>query len=149
MTRRRDALERPKMLLVPTFVAPSLIEGVGLFAASDIAAGTILWRFDPLFDRLMRPEDIAALDPVQQAYVERYGYRFEGDRRLTVVEGDNGRFMNHSGTPNTDFTVPGHGTARIDILAGTELLCDYGEFDPGFTMLPGQNFLAARQLETI
>ncbi len=139
--------ERLPMLLVPTYVAPSPIEGVGLFAAADIRAGTLIWRFEPQFDRLLSPEEVEALDAVQKAYVARYGYSFEGDRKMTVVEGDNGRFMNHSETPNTDFKTPSFGFALANIPEGAELLCDYGEFDPGFTMLPGTIFGKARLLE--
>lgn len=91
------------MLLIPAYVAPSPIEGVGLFAGEDIPAGTTIWRFDPLFDRLFSPDEVAALDPVQQAYVERYGYSHQENRQMTVLEADNGRFMNHSEMPNTDF----------------------------------------------
>lgn len=137
------------MLLVPTYVAPSPIEGVGLFAADDVPAGTRIWRFDPLFDRVMTPSAIAALDPVQQDYVERYGYSYQADRSLTVLESDNGRFMNHSDMPNTDFKSADAGYALVDIPAGSELLCNYGEFDPGFVMLPGKQFIEGRVLETV
>lgn len=136
------------MLLVPTYVAPSPIEGVGVFAATDIPAGTRIWRFDPLFDRLMTADDIAALDDVQADYVERYGYSFPADRSLTVLESDNGRFMNHSEMPNTDFKSANAGFTLVDIPQGTELLCDYGEFDPGFTMLPGKVFVSAKELQS-
>ena len=40
------------MMLVPTYVAPSRIEGVGVFAADDIAAGSLIWR---LAGRLQDP----------------------------------------------------------------------------------------------
>lgn len=135
------------MLLVSTYVAPSSIEGVGLFAAEDIPAGTAIWRFDRSFDLLLSPDDVARLDDVQAAYVERYGYSYEADRSYIVIESDNGRFMNHSETPNTDFSQSGTGTALIDIPAGAEILCDYGEFEPGFTILPGKMFLNSAQLE--
>jgi uncharacterized protein len=122
------------MMTVPTYVAPSAIEGVGIFAATDIKAGEEIWRFEP---------EIAALGPVQRDYVERYGYSHMTDRTFTVVEADNGRFMNHSETPNTDFTRPDRGFAIVDIPAGTEILCDYGEFEPEFAMQPGRRFIDA------
>lgn len=136
------------MLLIPTYVAPSPIEGVGVFAAAHIPAGARIWRFDPLFDRLMTIDDIAALDAVQADYVERYGYSFPADRNLIVLESDNGRFMNHSACPNTDFKSPTAGYTLVDIAEGTELLCDYGEFDPGFTILPGKVFVESAELQT-
>jgi SET domain-containing protein len=52
--------------------------------------------------------------------------------------------MNHSGSPNTDFTKPDMAWAIRDIAEGEEITCNYAEFDPSFTMLPGRNFIAAR-----
>ena len=137
------------MLLVSTYVAPSAIEGVGVFAQDDVASGTLLWRFDSIFDRLLTFVEIAGLDRVQQELVARYGYGYPMDRTLTVLESDNGRFMNHSDRPNTVFSDPHFGYAITDIPAGTEILCDYNEFDPGFTMLPGKLFVEGRTLESV
>ncbi|MGL5837192.1 MAG: SET domain-containing protein [Sphingorhabdus sp.] len=130
------------MLLVETYVAPSTIEGVGVFAATDIPAGAEIWRFAPAFDRVFTPEEVEALGPVQRDYVDRYGYSHMADRSMVVVEADNGRFMNHSDRPNTDFTRPDVGYAIRDIKAGEELLCDYGEFELEIAMQPGRNFMA-------
>ena len=129
------------MLLVPTYVAPSQIEGVGVFAAEDIPPGTLIWRLDPGLDRLLSPQEIELLPSVHQSFVERYGYPFPHDPSLTIVELDNGRFMNHSTAPNTRFSDPDAGFARIGISAHEELTCDYSEFDPSFRMLPGRFFL--------
>jgi SET domain-containing protein len=49
-----------------------------------------------------------------------------------VYEIDNGRFMNHSMTPNTDFSAYGIGKAIADIAAGQEMTCAYDEFYVGF-----------------
>lgn len=139
------------MMLVPTYVAPSSIEGVGIFATEDIPAGSAIWRFDPAFERVFTPDEIDRLEPVQRDYVERYGYSHMTDRSLIVVEADNGRFMNHSEQPNTDFTRPDVGFAIVDIPAGSEITCDYGEFEPEFAMQPGRLFTETsemRQLST-
>ena len=133
------------MMLIPTYVAPSRIEGVGVFAAEDIPAGSMIWRLDPRLDRLLSEQEIALLPPVHQAFVERYGYPSPHDRSLTIVELDNGRFMNHSTTPNTRFSDPDEGFTRIPIPAHQELTCDYSEFDPSFRMLPGRIFVPDRQ----
>ena len=130
------------MLIVPTYVAPSRIEGVGLFAAEEIPAGTLIWRLEPGLDRLLSKEEIARLPEVHQAFVERYGYPYPHDPRITIVELDNGRFMNHSTAPNTRFTDPDAGFSRLDIPAHEELTCDYSEFDPSFIMLPGRRFVS-------
>jgi uncharacterized protein len=128
------------MMLVPTYIAPSSIEGVGIFAAEDISAGQEIWKFDPTFDRIFTTEEICRLEPVQHDYIERYGYSHMTDRSLTIVEADNGRFMNHCNCPNTDFTRPDVGYAIVDIPAGTEITCDYSEFEPQFRMQPGRFF---------
>jgi SET domain-containing protein len=132
------------MMLIPTYVAPSRIEGVGIFAAEDIPAGTLIWRLDPALDRLLTKEEIAALPEVHQAFVERYGYPYPHDPNVTIVELDNGRFMNHSTAPNTRFSDPDAGFTRNFIAAHDELTCDYSEFDPSFTILPGRLFVIAK-----
>jgi SET domain-containing protein len=60
---------------------------------------------------------------------------------ITVLEFDNGRFMNHSDAPNTDFTDPDTGWAIRDIAAGEEITCNYRDFDPSFVMQPGRVFV--------
>ncbi|MDB5697824.1 MAG: protein-lysine N-methyltransferase [Alphaproteobacteria bacterium] len=130
------------MMLIPTYVAPSRIEGVGVFAAEDIPAGTLIWRLDPTLDRLLSKDDIAALSEVHQAFVERYGYPYPHDRSMMIVELDNGRFMNHSTVPNTSFSNPDAGFTRVAIAAHEELICDYSEFDPSFEILPGRLFVS-------
>lgn len=131
------------MLLVPTYIAPSKIEGVGVFAEQDIPAGARIWRLDPALDRLIRQEDLPSLDPHFQRFCERYSYPYPHDTSVLIVELDNGRFMNHSDAPNTVFSDPDAGFAIRDIAAGEEMLCNYAEFDPTFEMLPGRRFLAA------
>jgi SET domain-containing protein len=132
------------MMLIPTYVAPSRIEGVGLFAAENIPAGTLIWRLEPALDRLLTKEDLAALPADHQAFVERYGYPYPHDPSITIIELDNGRFMNHSTAPNTNFSDPDTGFTRTFIPAHDELTCDYSEFDPSFEILPGRIFVAAQ-----
>ncbi|MFA9200713.1 MAG: SET domain-containing protein [Cypionkella sp.] len=124
------------MLVVPTYVGPSAIEGVGVFAAQPIAAGTLIWVLDEALDRLIGGDELARLDPLQQDFAARYGYPHMTRPGITVIEFDNGRFMNHSTEPNTDFTDTEKGWAIRDIAAGEEITCDYGEFDPGFSLQP-------------
>lgn len=131
------------MMLIATYVAPSRIEGVGVFAAEDVPAGTLIWRLDPKLDRLLGKDDIAALPDVHQAFVERYGYPYPHDPEITIVELDNGRFMNHSTAPNTRFSDPDAGFARDAIAAHEELTSNYAEFDPSYEILPGRLFVSA------
>ena len=131
------------MLLVPTYVRPSRVEGVGVFAAEEIPAGTQIWRLDERFDRLIHCSEVADQPESARQFIERYGYPFPHDPDYLVVELDNGRFMNHSAEPNTNFMDPDTGFTRRAIAADEELFCDYSEFDPGFAMLPGRVYREA------
>ena len=128
------------MLIVPTFIGPSAIEGVGVFAAAPIARMQPIWVLDDMLDHQFTAAQVAALPSVMQEFVDRYGYPHMTRPGITVVEVDNGRFMNHSNAPNTNFTDPDTGWAIRDIAAGEEITCDYAEFDPGFVMQPGRQF---------
>ena len=131
------------MMLVPTYVAPSSIEGIGVFAAQKIPAGTLIWELRPGLDRLIKRDEVANLPPALQEFVERYSYPYPHDPDQLIVEIDNGRFMNHSDQPNTVFSDPDAGYTLRDIQPGEELTCNYSEFDPGFEMLPGRRFVEA------
>lgn len=117
------------MLLVPTTVGPSQIEGLGLFATAPIAAGTEVWRWHPVFDVFVPDAEIAKLPEPARDYLERYAYPapdLPGGLSLNL---DDARFMNHSDDPTLE-TVGEVCIARRDIAAGEELTCDYGAFHP-------------------
>jgi len=124
------------MMLVPTYVAASDIEGVGVFAAEPIKKGALIWRYDPSFDRLVPASWLKEQTPMMQEFLTKYAYPAHDRPDMLVIEIDNGRFMNHTLEPNTDFTRVVEGYALRDIAAGEELFCNYGEFDPGFQLLP-------------
>ena len=132
------------MMIVPNYVGPSAIEGVGVFAAAPIAKGTEIWHLSEALDLLLNEEELARLPELQRDFIARYGYPHMTRAGLTVLEFDNGRFMNHDPRPNTDFTSPEVGWAIRDIAAGEEITCDYGEFDPSFadaaSLQPGRRF---------
>ena len=123
-------------MLVPTYVAASDVEGVGVFAAEPIAKGALIWRFDPTFERLVPSSWLTEATPMMQEFLTKYAYPAHDEPEKLVIEIDNGRFMNHSLTPNTDFTKIIEGYALRDIAAGEELICNYSEFDPSFELLP-------------
>jgi hypothetical protein len=124
------------MLLVKTRLGQSPIEGMGLFAAEPIKAGSVTWRFMPGFDQLFTFEQIAALPDVARAAIETYTYVHPGSG-LYVYCLDNARFMNHADEPNTagvhvEGSIEGYDVATRDIAEGEELTCDYRQFDAGF-----------------
>lgn len=124
------------MMLVPTYVAASDVEGVGVFAAEPIKKGALIWRYDPGFDRLVPSSWLNEQTPMMRDFLTKYAYPAHDQPDMLVIEIDNGRFMNHSLAPNTDFTKVIEGYALRDIAAGEELICNYSEFDPGFELLP-------------
>ena len=137
------------MMIVPNSVGPSAIEGVGVFAAAPIRSGTAIWQLSEALDLLLSAEELARLPALQRDFVERYGYPHMTRPGLTVLEFDNGRFMNHDPSPNTDFTSPEVGWAIRDIAQGEEITCDYGEFAPNFAMQPGRRFVTAAALSRV
>jgi SET domain-containing protein len=124
------------MLLVDTFVGPSVIEGVGVFAAEPIAAGQVIYRFDPCFDRLISRAELDSYPESIRRFVNRYTYPHPTDRLMLVLDADNGRHMNHSRQPNTDFRDATFGFAIRNIASGEEITCNYADFEPEFEMLP-------------
>ncbi|MGB0087508.1 MAG: SET domain-containing protein-lysine N-methyltransferase [Rhodomicrobiaceae bacterium] len=120
------------MMLVRTYVAPSTIEGLGVYAEEFIPSGTLIWQLNPKFVATFSRGDIEDFPPHIREFVEKYSFPHLERNDLLVVELDNGRFMNHTEEPNTDFTEFSNGYATRDIHEGEEITCNYHEFDPTF-----------------
>lgn len=119
------------MMLVHCHLARSGIEGLGVFAGEPIRKGRCVWRFDPTFDILVAKDDLAKAPPTTRAVFERYAFDVATYPGQMALDGDDGRFMNHSDAPNLDFSVPGVATAMRDIEAGEELTCSYDDLATG------------------
>ncbi len=118
-------------MLVKTKLDVSTIHGIGLFAQEPIAAGTLIWVFDPKIDLKLSRQEIAELPPGCREQIERYSYR-EKYSGLYVLCGDDARFFNHTANPNCidlDNGEEGVTVAQFEIEVGTELTCDYSLFD--------------------
>jgi hypothetical protein len=124
------------MLIVATYVAPSALEGVGVFAAEPIRGGAVISRFDPEFDRLIETEKYLASPPYLKSLLDRYAFPHPDHPEFIVYEVDNSRFMNHSESPNTDFSNFAAGAALRDIEPGEELTCNYNDFFAQYELLP-------------
>ncbi|BAQ16540.1 SET domain-containing protein [Methyloceanibacter caenitepidi] len=120
------------MLLISTYVGLSSIEGLGVFADEFVPRGTLIWLYNPKFDILVGDTDVDALPPHMQNYIARYSYPHLERPGFRVIDVDNGKYMNHSRTPNTDFRLFDRGFALTDIAQGDEITCNYREFDPAF-----------------
>jgi len=112
------------MLVVDTYIGPSEINGIGLFAKKNISKGKIVWRFNPFLD--LRYTEVENYSRLIRDYLKKHAYLDEdGDWYLC---GDNARFMNHSKTPNL-ITKNGKDYAVRNIKKGEELTIDYYTFD--------------------
>jgi SET domain-containing protein len=124
------------MMLIPTELKASSIHGLGIYTLVPLTKGMHIWTLNPEFERLLNEDEVKTWPQFQQDFVYKYTYPHPQNAKLLILEVDNGRFMNHSLTPNTDFSSIYDGYARADIPAGTELTCNYNEFHPGFEMTP-------------
>ncbi len=116
------------MLLVRTSVRQSRIHGLGLFAEEFIPEGKILWRFDPLLDKVIDETSLSGLPQQVVDFIDVYSEYFP-DLGVLVLSGDNDRYTNHSEDPNTEVVLPNAPTATVratrDIQPGEEITCDY------------------------
>lgn len=120
------------MLLVATYVGPSSVHGMGLFACQDIKQGTLVYKPSPLLDVCLSEVELTKLSAAEQSTVRHYGFRNKSDG-LWYLAFDDIRFCNHS-TRNSNI-----GSTMIDgmvgvaaqrnIAAGEELLQNYQEFE--------------------
>jgi uncharacterized protein len=113
------------MLLVRAKAGPSHIHGLGLIAREFITAGTVVWRFMPRFDVLIRERDMPRLSETARNQVEHYAY-FHTDTRTFVLSSDDDRFTNHSDDPNTRPMGDSAVAVRV-IRPGEEITSDYSE----------------------
>jgi SET domain-containing protein len=100
---------------------------LGLFAAEDIPAGTIVWALSGA-DSVLHREQVACMRRIERAFIDRYAFRIQG---LYYLCADDARFMNHSTSPNTN-DLNENTVASRDIARGEELTCDYSRFDDEF-----------------
>jgi SET domain-containing protein len=117
----------PDMLRVSTYVAPSRISGVGLFAAQRIRKGTHIWEFTEGVDWLLTRSELEAFPEPFRSRLRHYVYLDE--HGCYVLCGDNAKFMNHDLAPNCSDSHPSFTIASCTIEVGEELTCDYREFD--------------------
>ena len=95
----------------------------GVFATRDIAASTVLWRYDPAVDQEWTAAQLARKSADQRSSIEEYAFLYRG---TWIMCCGLLRFANHSRTPNlvTDQLARRTIAAR-DIASGEELTEDY------------------------
>jgi uncharacterized protein len=124
------------MLLIDVYLDKSPVQGIGVFAKKPIAAGTLIWRFDPNYDRRIPVATYESETGPVKDYLDRYAYPDRHDPNFIVFEADDARYMNHADDPNCDVSKSEVAHALRDIAAGEELTCNYNHFfDNGFEFL--------------
>lgn len=129
------------MLRIPTYVAHSPIAGVGLFAATELPAGSIIWEYTDGVDRRLTSAELAAIPENIRTWLSHYLYLDEAG--LYVLCGDNAKYMNHADEPNCDDSGQVYTVTRRAIAAGEELTCDYRLFDQESKMNGALSFVSA------
>ncbi len=116
------------MLLISTYLAPSPIHGIGLFANQFIPAGTATWEYHPDFDKAYSASDIERMsDPARSQFL-KYAY-LDKEIGLYVLCFDDQRFINHCFRHPNIASTPRRDVAARNIEKGEELLCDYRCYD--------------------
>jgi len=114
------------MLKVKTYLDKSPIHGIGVFAGENIKKGTIVWTMVEGFDMVLSKDFLTSLPPQAKKYLDTYSYTQKG---VTILTGDNDRFINHSEAPLARQLPNNDMIATRDIKKGEELTMDYREFD--------------------
>lgn len=121
------------MILVKSKARESNIHGLGIFADEFISQGTVIWRFTPGFDRKFTREEILNFPDLLQIYI--YTYAWKSDKsKLYCFSSDNGKYFNHSETPNAlseyrDNEEEVITIALQDIQIGQEITDNYSSFE--------------------
>lgn len=116
------------MLMVETFLAPSQIHGIGLFAGQDIKKGSVIWRYHRYSTDVICMGDLYRLcrELSTQSILDLLSYSYIKDEKMYYIK-DNTRFVNHSLTPNIAFCGHDFEIAIKDIKKGDELTENYVE----------------------
>src|SRR5690242_18185598 len=115
------------MFLIRTRVGPSSIHGTGVFACENVEQGTLVWRYEPLFDREIPEADLCNMPPAFREYIDMYAYRSSELGGRLILSCEHAKFLNHSDNPNTS-EVPFGSIASRPIAVGDEITCDYRAF---------------------
>lgn len=115
------------MLTINTYLAPSRVHGIGLFAAEFIPAGSPVWKYNRYIDKIFKKDVFLAicnrLDSCSLRHFLNSSYR-RGGRYFYLT--DNARFINHSDVhENICFVDDNTEVSLRDIEPHEELLENY------------------------
>jgi len=125
------------MLLVKTKLAPSKINGIGLFADEFIPKGKIIWQFKTGFDIKKTKAELESLSEPSKNQWLKYAYLNPVNNKYILCF-DDARFFNHSENPNignAEQKKDGEmaDISLSDIQIGEELTCNYKTFDADYS----------------
>jgi len=115
------------VLLVKTKLAPSPIEGIGLFLDEDVESGTVIWEYHAGIDLVLEASVFPTLSAEAGRQVRKYSY-LDPVLDKWVLCGDDARFFNHSDFPSCSESgvgLTGVTVAARRLLRGEELTTDY------------------------
>ncbi len=118
------------MLRVKTYLDKSPIHGIGVFAAENVVAGSLVWTFYPNIDRILDINEKTLRHQffLDQEFIIKYAF-LDKQTGLFILSADNDRFTNHSDHPNTKPDDLGNMLAVRDIIKGEEITANYYEID--------------------
>lgn len=130
------------MYLVPIIVLKSKIDGMGVFADSDIAKGTVVWKYANDHDVTMTLDEFDNLDSGKKKDLQRIAYLSPTTNRWVMPpEDDPACYTNHDpANYNTsivvDMTISEEPifVANKDIKKGEEITNNYLDFDKNSTI---------------
>jgi hypothetical protein len=111
------------MLVIPHYVAPSPIHGLGCFASANVKKGEKVWEFHPIIDRVIPESDLWAL-PAHIVKLVQTHAEFFPETSVFRLAADGDFFMNHSDDPNFE-DFGDYAIAGKDIAVGDEITWDY------------------------
>ena len=116
------------MLKVATYLKPSTIHGIGVFAGENIKKGEIIGTFFEPFDVRLGSLRVAGLPRIAQEYLEHFAYvDLYGSYNLNS---DNEKYFNHSEYPNIGTDMHSQDDIALrDISVDEELTVNYFSFD--------------------
>ena len=113
------------MLLVPTYLGRSRINGTGLFSSGPIPKGGLISRWNPRWGSTFSQQEALSLPAIALKTLIHFGWLKDD---VWYLEPDNGKFTNHSRKPNCISNEHFQVFAARDIFTGEELTEDYRTF---------------------
>lgn len=116
-------------LLVDTYLKEVPGKGIGLISSEFITKGSVVYKDDLRFDRLIKQSEVDLMPASQKKFIDTYcSFIKEYDAYYLCM--DNSRFINHSFSPNLKWDDEHKQyIADTNITPGIELTSNYTEFD--------------------